>query len=252
MIHHVREEKPLWQGVRHRDGFERGMRIAETFESVQGEGRLTGTPSFFVRTSGCNLRCVYCDTPYTSWQPEGQVRSMDALMAELGATACQHVVITGGEPMLLSEMTEFTRRLAAAKRHITIETAGTVDQPVNCDLMSISPKRPNSTPTVAQAGAWSQRHEATRHNPQVIRRLVRDYDYQLKFVIAESGDIEDVQRYLTEFPEVDHDHVWLMPEGTAVERLTEVSDWLQAACRTKGFRYCPRKHIEWFGHQRGT
>ena len=48
------------------------MKIAEIFYSIQGEGTLVGVPSVFVRTSGCNLRCTWCDTPYTSWQPEGE------------------------------------------------------------------------------------------------------------------------------------------------------------------------------------
>ncbi|MEM8680525.1 MAG: 7-carboxy-7-deazaguanine synthase QueE, partial [Planctomycetota bacterium] len=171
------------------------MRIAELFESVQGEGELTGTPSVFIRTSGCNLRCHFCDTPYTSWEPEGESHTVEQLVDQVQATACRHVVITGGEPMLFGEMSEFTRRLATLGVHITIESAGTIDQPVRCDLMSISPKRPNSTPSVQQAGGWSARHEQTRHNPRVMRRLLQDYEYQLKFVVAAASDIDDVFEY---------------------------------------------------------
>lgn len=129
------------------------MRIAEVFHSIQGEGRLVGVPSLFVRTSGCNLRCWFCDTPYTSWQPEGEQRTVDCLVEEIVEYGCEHVVLTGGEPMLNAELVPLTQRLAAAGHHITIETAGTLDLPVHSDLMSISPKLSNSTPTAGVAGA---------------------------------------------------------------------------------------------------
>ena len=63
------------------------MRIAEIYASVQGEGLLTGTPSVFVRTSGCNLRCVFCDTPFASWRPEGDDLSIGQILAQVGARA---------------------------------------------------------------------------------------------------------------------------------------------------------------------
>ena len=72
------------------------MRIAEIYRSVQGEGFLTGTESSFVRASGCNLRCSYCDTPYASWEPEGEDLAVEAILARLDEIDCRHVVITGG------------------------------------------------------------------------------------------------------------------------------------------------------------
>src|SRR5271163_3836699 len=77
------------------------LKISEVFYSVQGEGGLVGVPSVFVRTSGCNLRCSWCDTPYTSWTPEGTDLRIDAILDEAGHyDAARHVVLTGGEPMI--------------------------------------------------------------------------------------------------------------------------------------------------------
>ena len=80
------------------------MQISEIFHSVQGEGRYSGEPSVFVRTSGCNLRCWFCDTPYTSWNPEGENRSWDSIVEDVLQYDCTHVVITGGEPMLQADI----------------------------------------------------------------------------------------------------------------------------------------------------
>ena len=102
------------------------MKIAEIFYSLQGEGSLLGVPSVFVRTSGCNLRCSWCDTPYTSWQPEGEERTVDSILAEVLAYPARHVVLTGGEPMLQPQLVPLSRALREAGWHITIETAATV------------------------------------------------------------------------------------------------------------------------------
>ena len=122
------------------------MRIAELFHSIQGEGSLVGVPSFFIRTSGCNLRCAWCDTPYASWQPEGAELSLGQILDEVKAHPAKHVVVTGGEPMIAPEIVPLTNRLRDLGLHITIETAGTVFHPVACDLMSISPKLKNPRP----------------------------------------------------------------------------------------------------------
>jgi 7-carboxy-7-deazaguanine synthase len=135
---------------------------------------------------------------------------------------------------------------------VTIETAGTLDLPVRCDLMSISPKLANSTPSPSLSAGWSRRHERTRHAPHVIRRLVRDYPYQLKFVVERLADCDEVLTWLDAFPEIDRARVMLMPQGIDAAQLAAVAEWLVPYCAATGLAYCPRRHIEWFGLVRGT
>jgi 7-carboxy-7-deazaguanine synthase len=236
------------------------MRIAEMFRSIQGEGRLTGTESLFVRTSGCNLRCRWCDTPYASWTPEGEDVSVAEILdraEQLAAPTAEspgvsHVVLTGGEPMLLAELIPLSARLHADGWHITIETSGTLYLPVACDLMSISPKLSNSTPPPEQDPQWTWRHTLNRHAPEVIRRLTAQYDYQLKFVIDCLEDCREVETYLREFPEIPRSRVMLMPQGIEADLLAEKTAWLVPYCDQHGFQFCPRRQIEWFGVARGT
>ena len=228
------------------------MKIAEIYCSRQGEGLLTGTECVFIRTSGCNLRCHYCDTPYTSWEPEGDDLSIDEILDETARFDATHVVLTGGEPMLFAELVPLSHELKRRGLHITVETAGTLHLPVRCDLMSISPKLANSSPSATEHPRWQRRHDRTRHAPEVIRRLVAEYDHQLKFVIDTPDDVDEVVGYLREFPEIDHQHVQLMPQGTSVEQLGAVTDWLEPRSAEHGFAFCPRRQIEWFGLTRRT
>lgn len=219
------------------------MKIAEIFYSVQGEGALVGVPSVFVRTSGCNLRCAWCDTPYTSWKPEGEDRTVDSIVAEVNGYDAAHVVVTGGEPMIAPEVGELTRKLT---QHLTIETAGTVDTDVRCDLMSISPKLANSTPE----GNWSAQHDRVRYRPEVLRRLMSRYQYQLKFVIADPGDLVEVGEVVSDLG-ADKTRVILMPEGIDNEILAERGRWLVEICKQEGFRFSPRLHVNLWGNRRG-
>jgi 7-carboxy-7-deazaguanine synthase len=228
------------------------VRIAEIYKSLQGEGRLTGAESVFVRASGCNLRCWYCDTPYTSWEPEGEDLSLDEIARLVDKHGCAHVVITGGEPMLYAELIPLSHSLHATGRHITIETAGTLYLPVACDLMSISPKLANSAPPAERDERWRRRHERSRHAPDVIRALVANYDHQVKFVVDSPADCHDAQRYLQEFPEIFRANVMLMPQGTDRRELARRERWLRPYCEAHGLTYCPRKHIEWWGNKRGV
>ncbi len=232
------------------------MRISEIFYSIQGEGALTGVPSVFVRTSGCNLRCRWCDTPYASWNPEGQVFSPEDLFKKITAFAgAAHVVLTGGEPMLAPGVSALTQKLKNAGWHITIETAGTIAPgDVTCDLASLSPKLSDSTPSEEECGVgWVARHEATRLQPQIIKEWILRGEYQLKFVVAKRHDLTEISDLLSELKlNVPAHKILLMPEGTDSETLRtrglEVAEW----CKEKGYRLCDRLHVHLYGHTRGT
>ncbi len=228
------------------------MRISEVFTTIQGEGVLMGVPSLFIRVSGCNLRCVWCDTPYTSWQPEGEEWSVERILdSARNEPGYRHIVVTGGEPMLFGEIVPLTQGLRALRRHITIETAGTVFQPVACDLMSISPKLRNSTPWEREAGRFAQMHEQARLRPEVLRKLIADYEYQLKFVVRKPSDLDEI-RQLVELAGAPEERVLLMPEGVTPEALAERSVWLVEVCKQAGYRYCPRLHVMLYGNRRGV
>lgn len=230
--------------------------IAETFVSIQGEGKLAGVPSYFVRVSGCHLRCTWCDTPHASWFPEGQrVAVADVARAAL-ESRLRHAVLTGGEPMLFAALEPLADALHAGGMHITIETAGTIFRPVACDLMSLSPKLSHSTPAPGDprdpAGTWRRRHEQRRLNLPALQALLDAFPCrQLKFVVARPGDFAEIEALLDRLHGWTPDDVLVMPEGTAPPsrpwRL-----WLVGQCLRRGWRYCPRLHIELFGHRRGT
>lgn len=227
------------------------LRVAEIFRSLQGEGLFTGTTSLFLRTTGCNLRCWFCDTPYTSWEPEGQQRPWRDVLNELLAEDCQHVVITGGEPLLQPDLVPLTQELQAAGRVITIETAGTVYRPVAADLMSISPKLGNSQPSVERSARWAARHASQRCNRSILQQLISEYSAQLKFVIDQPADITELEEFLDAPPPLPRDAVWVMPQARTNAEIEAKSSWLLAAAETHGFRYSSRLHIEMFGNVRG-
>ena len=256
------------------DARDTALPVSETFVSLQGEGKLAGVPSWFVRLSGCNLRCRWCDTPYASWQPDGAPRSIDDLLGEARGAAQRgvcHAVLTGGEPMMFRALCELSARLAApiarggAAMHITIETAGTLIPAddrwaLACQLMSISPKLASSTPTNDPRdpeGIWALRHEQRRLNIPVLQSLIdgwsgrRGREFQLKFVVCAEQDIAEIESLLARLSGWTPADVLLMPEG--VTPPTDGAKRLIAdTCLSRGWRYCPRLHIDLYGNRRGT
>lgn len=269
------------------------MFISEIYHSLQGEGLLTGTPSVLVRTSGCNLRCGFCDTPFASWNPEGERLSVDEIVqavqqqtlaplpprqlqetpsndfsvptaasADLDVSAeaepeastevTRHVILTGGEPMMQREIVELCAALNGAKFHLTMETAGTIGRELDCDLMSISPKLSNSDPEAGRAGEWLEKHQQARHRPEIVRQLIQRHPYQLKFVVSQPSDLDEILAYLDAVKDFDPTRVLLMPEGIKLDELDQREQWLRPLSEKHGFKLCRRLHIAWYGNLRRT
>lgn len=231
-----------------------GLPVSETFVSIQGEGSRIGSPSTFLRVSGCNLRCSWCDTPYASWSPEGGRRSIESLVREARAGPGD-VVITGGEPMIFDQITPLCEALRQAGKHITIETAGTVYREVQCDLMSLSPKLASSTPKDDPRdpdGTWAERHERRRLDFTALQALLDRYPIrQLKFVVTDPADLAEIDRVLAALAGWRPEEIFLMPEGTTPRSREQVA-WVVEACLDRGWRYANRLHIDLFGNTRGT
>lgn len=244
------------------------MKIAELFYSIQGEGKLTGVPSLFIRVSGCNLRCTWCDTPYASWHPEGRDLSLDQIVteAETLSNAATHVVLTGGEPMLFKETVPLLHTLKRHGKHVTVETAGTLwpgalDHAA-IDLASISPKLSNSTPTERDHGRFAQAHDRQRINLEVLRTFAAHpaiVDRQWKFVLSTPTDLIEMETLIATLNDslpatqkIPPRDILLMPEGTSAQTLSEKSRLLAELCKQKGYRLSPRLHVYLWGNTRAT
>ena len=223
---------------------------------MQGEGELTGVPSVFIRTSGCNLRCSWCDTPYASWEPEGDQHTINAVIARVKTyPIAKHIVLTGGEPMIAKDIRVLASELRDMGYHITIETAATIaPESIACDLVSMSPKLLNSAPDSVKHGPWRKKHEATRWQPDVIQTwLDNGYNYQFKFVISHIADIEEMQQMVKSLDrEIPNSKILLMPEGITQEAIKSRGLWLSEQCKKFGYRYANRLHIELYGNKRET
>ncbi|PSQ41857.1 radical SAM protein [Halobacteriales archaeon SW_7_68_16] len=234
--------------------------INELFESLQGEGKLAGVPTSFVRTSGCNLRCWFCDSYHTSWEPTHAWMAVDEIVGEVERHDVDHVVVTGGEPMIHDEIEPLIEALAA-DHHVTVETNGTIHRNLPIDLASVSPKLASSTPTPerdpAGDGEWEQRHEDRRLDLDATAALIESTPFQLKFVVTDSEDMPEIVDLVDRLRDrasvaIDGDDVLLMPEGATRERLDETRERTARLAMEYGFRYTPRIHVDIWNDAPGT
>ncbi|MDL0118548.1 7-carboxy-7-deazaguanine synthase QueE [Halobacterium salinarum] len=228
--------------------------VNELFYSLQGEGKLTGTPSVFIRTSGCNLRCWFCDSYHTSWEPTHATMSVDEIVEEVQSHAdADHVVLTGGEPLIHDEAVTLLERLDDLGYHTTVETNGTIHRDAPIDLASISPKLASSTPTAEKDpkgdGEWADRHENRRIDLDTLGQFVDDCDTQLKFVVTGPDDMPEIESLLADIRTATSSHipdsdVLLMPEGTTRDELDNRRKEVANLAMEYGYRYTPRLHVD--------
>ncbi len=233
---------------------EGALPINELFYSLQGEGKLAGVPSVFVRTSGCNLRCWFCDSYHTSWEPTHAWMGIDEIVEEVRShETADHVVLTGGEPMIHDRVVELLERLDELGYHVTVETNGTINRTAPIDLASISPKLSNSTPTPERDptgdGEWDDRHEDRRLDIDALTGLVERYESQLKFVVSDADDLPEIYHILDRLRDqstvpIPDEDVLLMPEGATREHLAETRETVAELAIEHGFRYTPRIHVD--------
>ena len=241
--------------------------INEIYTCLQGEGKLTGVPHILIRVTGCKLRCQFsnsfCDTPYSSWGPEkGKFTYQDIFEFYEDNKHIKHTMITGGGPTLHRDMLVELCHLAKEFDHyITIETEGSEPVSTQADLISLSPKLSNSTP---RPGTWmsylnrvvteqdKEKHEKWRCNYEAMKLLLDLHpDYQLKPVISDEKDLEEVKELQVELG-VPNRKVYLMPEGLEPEQLNERRKWLMDLCTKEGYNFTDRLHIIAYGNVRGV
>ena len=151
------------------------MKIIESFRSIQGEGKYIGVPTYFIRSSGCNLRCSWCDTSYAF--DGGKDMSLEEIVALTESD--YHVSITGGEPMIQPEFLELVDMLLDDGKFITVETNGSIDVSSIAGrenvMISMDVKCPSSKMT----------------DKMILDniRLLEEKD-QVKFVIADEKDLD--------------------------------------------------------------
>lgn len=227
-----------------------------------------GIPSVFVRTSLCNLHCIWCDTDYT-WNWTGtrfahvndarpgyrkfvkkdwiEVLQIAEVAQIVAAFSCNNIILTGGEPLLqqaaLVELMTTLRRISSAVR-FEVETNGTLlpspEFDAAIDQYNVSPKLENSA-----------NPRRLREKPAVLRFFAASAKSNFKFVMAEKNDLEEMLQLVHTYA-IAPEKVWLMPEGTAARSLAQRRKWLVETCKKYGFRYSDRLHVQIWGSKKGV
>jgi len=162
------------------------MKINEIFYSIQGEGAWTGRPNIFIRTTGCNLRCSFCDTKYA--YKKGKTMTVKEITEKIGKYPCKYICITGGEPLLQNDIIDLIDKLLKKRYKISIETNGSISIEKISDKKSLMISLDIKCPT-------SNMHENNfLENINFLKK-----DDQLKFVIKNKDDYEYAKKILEKY-----------------------------------------------------
>jgi 7-carboxy-7-deazaguanine synthase len=230
-------------------------------ESFQGEGKSLRKPVVFLRTAGCNLACIWCDTPYTwNWlkspfkHPEKYDRtkevykmSSEDIAIKLNSFKIRSLVISGGEPMLQQE--ELIELIIALKGYgwwIEIETNGTIEPSEVflhlIDQINCSPKLLNSGP---------DNYKYKRIVPSALKKLALSQKTNFKFVVQSDSDMREILEIIDNY-NISPSRVYLMPEGRLKKEQEKIQEKIGNLCRKYGLNFTPRLHILMFGDKRGV
>ena len=267
------------------------LSICELFGPVvQGEGKFAGVPSYFIRTTGCNLRCVFkdsiCDTAYSSFNPEKSLYNSETDLVNafkaltVGHDRVNHVVITGGEPLLQKEaLKEFLTDIFKIRKDwvVTIETNGTMpildtlSKDYKISLYSVSPKLATSVDHDCKflTEEQAKHHDNLRINYKNLFNVVTSgVSYQFKFVYSGPeciDEIKDIYSKMSKFVNMGDDNelkYWmrnhpnkntmLMPEGINKEQIDAHCRETMEAAVSNDWMYTDRLHIRAYGDRRGV
>ncbi len=235
------------------------MIVNEIFESFQGEGKSLGRPATFLRLTGCNLACIWCDTPYTwNWRgtpfrhPDKHDKRSESHPISVKEVherllLCKHktLVITGGEPLLQqNEIIELAGMLKEKGWWIEIETNGTIppyDRLMTLvDQINCSPKLANSGPN---------NHKYKRIVPSALKKLSDSWKTNFKFVIRNPDDMPEVLELVEKYA---LGPIYLMPEGKTKLDQEALQEKVVSICQEYGFNFSPRLHILLYDDKRGV
>jgi 7-carboxy-7-deazaguanine synthase len=232
------------------------------FYTLQGEGTYAGHPSLFIRTSGCNLRCAWrnpdgqitrCDTPYSSFSPEKnpiEIGELKRIIAQYPSNV--HIVITGGEPMMHKNLDGIITFARVRGHSVTIETNGTLYWENGANHFSISPKLSTSSSDPDHG----LKHEERRMNFASMASIIKNHDYQFKFVYNTPADVEEIlniRENLMALTGINiNQNIWLMPQGTTDFQFNSKAEEIWEVCKKYGWKYTDRLHIRTYGQKKGV
>jgi len=220
------------------------IKVNEIFYSIQGEGPLTGTPSVFVRLSGCTLNCQFCDSKY---HVDGKMMSPKDIADEVLSYRPKNVVLTGGEPLLQQKKIKHLRDelMFRSSAHIEIETNGTI-APLIC--LTDGTVSFNVSPKLTNSGMSFER----RYKGDILQYYVKNKDCQanFKFVVASPKDISEITTIVS-LNKIPNDKIYLMPEGATREEVIDKSKWVIGLCKTHGWKFSSRLHVLLWSDERG-
>lgn len=213
----------------------RYLLISEIFYSLQGEGPNIGQPTVFVRTTGCNLHCDWCDEPEALDVKKGIQMTTEKILKEIQKHNIKFVDITGGEPMLQQQqLLPLLQHLKDLGYSIEIETNGSFESKIDDTITHY-----NCSPKFSNSG--NKPYKLKLKNPKTF----------YKFVADTPEDIQEVLHFITS-ENLPKEKCSLSPQCRTEEEAFQKSLWLMEECKTHNLKFSPRMHIYYWGNKKGT